>query len=267
MATAHSTSRMAKGESNGATYDPPTKELLMKHDVKVDWQPASPNAKPLHIEAPSLRYLESAAEIDLLPTGRMTRDELTFEGEKPTIRLRDDGAGPQIHPARSTPTTPTEPMRRPRKQLKYAADKRLGLLQRRSSDRAHRGGGKRRHDFHRRHFGNGGERQSRGDVFQSARQGEPARPRDLQRQRRGGIETADGSRQDPSRFARAARREYRPENASRRPRNPDRFGAPFRHTGVSAQPAGFPPPHAKGRRHADRVRSAEPHRTLSTPPT
>jgi lipopolysaccharide export system protein LptA len=111
-----------KGESNGATYDPPTKELLMKNDVKVDWQAASPNAKPLHIEAPSLRYLESAAEIDLLPTGRMTRDELTFEGEKPTIRLRDDGQGHKFiqeidaehaHGADETPG----------KQLKYAADK------------------------------------------------------------------------------------------------------------------------------------------------
>ncbi|HUB82033.1 MAG TPA: LptA/OstA family protein [Bryobacteraceae bacterium] len=81
------------GESNGATYDPPTRTLNMKHDVVVDWQPASPHAKPLHIEAPSLQYAESTAEIDLLPTGRMTRDELAFEGEKPIIRLRDDGEG------------------------------------------------------------------------------------------------------------------------------------------------------------------------------
>ena len=111
-----------KGESNGATYDPPTKELLMKNDVVVDWQAASPHAKPLHIEAPSLRYLESAAEIDLLPTGRMTRDELTFEGEKPTIRLRDDGQGHKFiqeidaehaHGADETPG----------KQLKYAAER------------------------------------------------------------------------------------------------------------------------------------------------
>jgi lipopolysaccharide export system protein LptA len=81
------------GESNGATYDPPTRALIMKNDVVVDWQAASPHAKPLHIVAPSLQYAESAGEIDLLPTGRMTRDELTFEGEKPIIRLRDDGEG------------------------------------------------------------------------------------------------------------------------------------------------------------------------------
>jgi lipopolysaccharide export system protein LptA len=82
-----------EGRSTGATYDPPTKELLMKHDVVVDWQPATPHAKPLHIEAPSLQYHESLAEIDLSPTGRMTRDGLEFEGENPVIRLRDDGAG------------------------------------------------------------------------------------------------------------------------------------------------------------------------------
>ena len=82
-----------EGHSTGASYDPPSKNLFMKNDVVVDWQPATPHAKPLHIEAPSLRYLESTAEIDLIPTGRMTRDELVFEGETPTIRLRDDGEG------------------------------------------------------------------------------------------------------------------------------------------------------------------------------
>jgi lipopolysaccharide export system protein LptA len=110
------------GESTGATYDPPTRELLMKHDVVVDWQAASPHAKPLHIVAPSLRYAESAAEIDLLPDGRMTRDQLTFEGEKPTIRLRDDGEGHKFvreidadhaHGADETPD----------KHLKYSADR------------------------------------------------------------------------------------------------------------------------------------------------
>ena len=82
-----------EGQSTGATYDPPAKVLLMKKDVVVDWEAATPHAKPLHIEAPSLQYLENAAEIDLIPTGRMTRDEMVFEGDTPTIRLRDDGAG------------------------------------------------------------------------------------------------------------------------------------------------------------------------------
>lgn len=82
-----------EGTSTGATYDPPTKELFMKNNVVVDWKAATPHAKPLHIEAPSLHYLEATSEIDLVPTGRMTRDQLVFEGDKPTIRLRDDGEG------------------------------------------------------------------------------------------------------------------------------------------------------------------------------
>ncbi|HEX3742407.1 MAG TPA: LptA/OstA family protein [Bryobacteraceae bacterium] len=109
------------GESTGATYDPPTRELLMKNDVVVDWQPASPHAKPLHIVAPSLRYSESAAEIDLMPTGSMTRGDMSFEGEKPTIHLREGGEGHKFikeidaEHARGADETPG-------KHLKYSAD-------------------------------------------------------------------------------------------------------------------------------------------------
>jgi len=111
-----------EGESTGATYDPTTKEVFMKNNVTVDWQAATPHAKPLHIQAPSLRYEENNAVIDLIPTGRMTRDELTFEGETPTIRLRDDGQGhkfiQEIDAGHAHGTDMT-----PGKQLKYAADR------------------------------------------------------------------------------------------------------------------------------------------------
>jgi lipopolysaccharide export system protein LptA len=111
-----------EGQSRGATYDPPSKQLFMKNDVVVDWKAASPHAKPLHIVAPSLYYMESASEIDLIPNGRMTRDELTFEGDKPTIRLRDDGAGHKFvreidaDHARGSDNTPG-------RKLNYSADK------------------------------------------------------------------------------------------------------------------------------------------------
>jgi lipopolysaccharide export system protein LptA len=110
------------GHSTGATYDPPSKELLMKHDVVVDWQPATPHAKALHIEAPSLQYHENTAEIDLAPTGRMTRGDLIFEGETPIIRLRDDGAGHKFireidaDHAHGTDNTPN-------RKLSYAGDR------------------------------------------------------------------------------------------------------------------------------------------------
>src|ERR1035441_9060117 len=62
-----------EGESTGATYDPPTRELFMKHDVKIDWKAATPESKELHIEAPSLYYHEASQQIDLVPNGRLTR--------------------------------------------------------------------------------------------------------------------------------------------------------------------------------------------------
>ncbi|MEI9973115.1 MAG: LPS export ABC transporter periplasmic protein LptC [Ignavibacteriota bacterium] len=111
-----------EGQSTGATYDPTAKEVLMKNDVVVDWQAATPHAKPLHIQAPSLRYLETEAVIDLIPTGRMTRDALTFEGDTPTIRLRDDGQGhkfvQEIDAMKAHGTDQT-----PGKQLAYSADR------------------------------------------------------------------------------------------------------------------------------------------------
>lgn len=82
-----------EGRSTGAMYDPPSKELYMKHDVVVDWKAATPHAKPLHIEAPSLVYRETTAEIDLTPTGKVTRDAMVFEGDSPIIRLRADEEG------------------------------------------------------------------------------------------------------------------------------------------------------------------------------
>ena len=82
-----------EGHSTGATYDPPTKELSMKHDVVVDWKPAGPHAKPMHIEAPSLQYHELTSQIDLTPSGRMTREDMVFEGDNPVIHMKDDGAG------------------------------------------------------------------------------------------------------------------------------------------------------------------------------
>jgi lipopolysaccharide export system protein LptA len=111
-----------EGEATGATYDPTTKEVLMKNDVKVDWNAATPHAKPLHIEAPTLRYEEGPGVIDLIPTGRMTRDELTFEGESPTIRLRSDEEGhkfvQEIDAAHAHGSDQT-----PGKELVYSADR------------------------------------------------------------------------------------------------------------------------------------------------
>ena len=82
-----------QGSATGATYDPGTKDVVMKHDVIVDWEAATKHAKPMHIETPTLVYHEAAAEIDMTPTGHMTRDALVFDGENPILRLIADGDG------------------------------------------------------------------------------------------------------------------------------------------------------------------------------
>lgn len=81
------------GQSTGAIYDPPTRELFMKNEAKIDWRGSTPNAKPMHIEAPSLYYHESSKQIDLVPSGRMNHGDAVFEGDSPVIRMQDDGKG------------------------------------------------------------------------------------------------------------------------------------------------------------------------------
>jgi lipopolysaccharide export system protein LptA len=111
-----------EGESTGATYDPPTRELFMKHDVKIDWKAATPESKELHIEAPSLYYHESTQQIDLAPTGRLTRDGAIFEGDTPAIHMQDDGKGHRtIKEVDASKARGTEVQ--PNRKLDYAADK------------------------------------------------------------------------------------------------------------------------------------------------
>jgi lipopolysaccharide export system protein LptA len=82
-----------QGEAVGAFYDPATRELRLKQDVKLDWKPIGPHAKPMRIEAGSLEYHQAAAEVQLKPWGRLTRDTTVVEGENAVIHLQDAGEG------------------------------------------------------------------------------------------------------------------------------------------------------------------------------
>jgi lipopolysaccharide export system protein LptA len=110
------------GESRGATYDPPTRELFMKNEVKIDWKAATPESKELHIEAPSLYYHEASQQIDMVPNGKLTRDGATFEGDTPVIHLQDDGHGHRtIKEVDASKARGTEVQ--PNRKLDYAADR------------------------------------------------------------------------------------------------------------------------------------------------
>ena len=110
------------GESRGATYDPPSRELFMKNDVKIDWKAATPESKELHIEAPSLYYHEASQQIDMVPNGKLTRDGATFEGDTPVIHMQDDGQGHRtIKEVDASKAHGTEVQ--PNRKLDYSADK------------------------------------------------------------------------------------------------------------------------------------------------
>ena len=110
------------GESRGATYDPPSRELFMKNDVKIDWKAATPESKELHIEAPSLYYHEASQQIDMVPNGRLTRDGAIFEGDTPVIHMQDDGQGHRtIKEVDASKAHGTEVQ--PNRKLDYSADK------------------------------------------------------------------------------------------------------------------------------------------------
>jgi lipopolysaccharide export system protein LptA len=111
-----------EGESTGATYDPPSRELFMKHDVKIDWKAATPESKELLIEAPSLYYHEASQQIDMAPSGKLTRDGAIFEGDTPVIHMQDDGQGHRtIKEVDASKAHGTEVQ--PNRKLDYSADK------------------------------------------------------------------------------------------------------------------------------------------------
>jgi lipopolysaccharide export system protein LptA len=78
------------GSATGAFYDPGARMLHLKQDVKLDWKPVGPHAKPMRIEAATLYYREAENEIWLKPWGRLIRDNTVVEGNDATIKLQTD---------------------------------------------------------------------------------------------------------------------------------------------------------------------------------
>jgi lipopolysaccharide export system protein LptA len=77
------------GHSTGASYDPNSRVLVMKSQVRLDWKPARPNAKPIKIEASRLIYHETKSEIWLTPWGRLTRGDTVVEGQQDVVRIHE----------------------------------------------------------------------------------------------------------------------------------------------------------------------------------
>jgi lipopolysaccharide export system protein LptA len=114
------------GSSTGAFYDPASRVLTLKNNVKLDWKPVGPRAKPMKIEAGTLYYREAESEIWLKPWGRMTRDTTVIEGNDATIKLQEvagekDGATKKV--LRSIEATKAHGSdSEPKRKLQYSAE-------------------------------------------------------------------------------------------------------------------------------------------------
>lgn len=103
------------GSATGATYDPDSHELQLKHDVIVHRHP--PDVKPITIEASSLLYRETTGEVLLSPWGKFTRDNTVVEGQNPFIKLRNREYIQQVHATQAHGTDDY-----PNRKLQYSAD-------------------------------------------------------------------------------------------------------------------------------------------------
>jgi lipopolysaccharide export system protein LptA len=105
-----------EGKSKGASYDPNTRDLIMKENVEVNWHVPGSEAPPTKIEAARLWYHEATSEIWLKPWGRLTRQNTIVEGYDSTIHLQDKKIKQlETNRAQGTDTYPN-------RKLQYAAD-------------------------------------------------------------------------------------------------------------------------------------------------
>ena len=105
------------GKATGGTYDPETHELQMKSDIEVHYTPASPDAKPMTIQAGGMVYREANSDVSLSPWGRLIRDTMTVEGENPVIQLQNHQEIRHVHALHAHGTNDD-----PDRKLQYAAD-------------------------------------------------------------------------------------------------------------------------------------------------
>jgi lipopolysaccharide export system protein LptA len=108
------------GSATGAFYDPASHVLHLKNDVKLDWKPIGPHAKPMTIEAATLYYREAESEIWLKPWGRLTRGNTLVEGNDATVKLQENAEGRKsIHTIEATQARGSDSY--PKRKLDYSA--------------------------------------------------------------------------------------------------------------------------------------------------
>jgi len=101
---------VGEGEGTGATYDPQSKELRLKKDVKLTWRGRNPKSPPMLIEAGELIYKEAEHKVWLLAWSKFARGGLKMDAgpaevtiEEGAIRLVStvEAKGVQTQPERT----------------------------------------------------------------------------------------------------------------------------------------------------------------------
>ena len=105
-----------EGQAVGAEYNPQTRELQMKNDVKLIWRGEDHAAKPMEVESGSLSYKEGESKIILLPWSKFKRDTLSMEAAGSVVSLNKGVI--QLVEAQAAHGMDVMPSR----QLQYAAD-------------------------------------------------------------------------------------------------------------------------------------------------
>ncbi len=80
---------VGQGEADGATYDPQTRELHLKRNVKLIWRGHDSSSPPMYIEAGELVYKEADEKIYLMPWSKFSRQNLVMTGGSAEIRLEN----------------------------------------------------------------------------------------------------------------------------------------------------------------------------------
>jgi lipopolysaccharide export system protein LptA len=78
-----------EGTSIGAEYDPATRELVMRSEVRLRWGVETQPGRVMEVEADSLSYREGESKIYLRGRSRLRRGAMTLEGEDAVVTLVD----------------------------------------------------------------------------------------------------------------------------------------------------------------------------------
>ncbi len=106
-----------EGTSTGAEYDPATRELVMRSDVRLRWGLESKPDRVMEVEADGLSYREGESKIYLRGRSKLRRGGMTLEAEDAVVTLVE-GEMRLVEAARARGAD-----KQPGRSIDYAADR------------------------------------------------------------------------------------------------------------------------------------------------